>query len=196
MQATQHYRDDKRELSHANTNIPDRGRAAILVPVPTEACTDDLNAVGITDRCKRANEVRIGNTSKSLLTTTITTATSAPAPTPTPTMSHDGFEFAAELAVVGAERLIVVGVGVGEADVEPGVSVLVVALEGEAVLGETVVGPAADGETVVGPAVVGPAVGVVVGIVVGVDGVRLGVEVEGFLVGVRLGVLVLGAVKG
>jgi hypothetical protein len=33
-------------------------------------------------------------------------------------MSHNGFEFAAELAVVGAERLIV-GVGVGEAEVEP-----------------------------------------------------------------------------
>jgi hypothetical protein len=36
-----------------------------------------------------------------------------------PTMSHNGFEFAAELAVVGAKRLIEVGVGVGEAEVEP-----------------------------------------------------------------------------
>ncbi len=70
---------------------------------------------------------------------------------------------------------------------ELGVSVLGVALEGEAVLGETVVGPAVEGETVVGPVVVGPAVGVAVGIVVCVDGLRL--------VGVRLGVIVLGAVK-
>ena len=34
-------------------------------------------------------------------------------------MSHSGFEFAAELAVVGAEGLIEGGVGVGEAEVEP-----------------------------------------------------------------------------
>jgi len=40
-------------------------------------------------------------------------------PTETPKMSDNGFEFAAELAVVGAERLIVVRVEVGEAKVEP-----------------------------------------------------------------------------
>jgi hypothetical protein len=34
-------------------------------------------------------------------------------------MSHNGFEFAAELVVVGAERLVEVRVGVGEAEVEP-----------------------------------------------------------------------------
>ena len=119
MQATQHYRDDEREDPNANTNLPDRGRAAVLVPVPTEPCTDDLNAVGIKDRCEHANEARIGEGRKSLLTTTITTATSTPAPALAPTMSHNGFEFAAELAVVGAERLVVVGVRVGEAEVEP-----------------------------------------------------------------------------
>ena len=75
----------------------------MLVPVPTEPCSDDLNAVGIKDRCERANEARIGEGRKSLLTTTITTATSTPAPALAPTMSHSGFEFAAELAVVGAE---------------------------------------------------------------------------------------------
>ena len=90
----------------------------MLVPVPTEACTDDLNAVAVKDRCGRANEAMIGEGRKSL-TTTITTATSTPAPALAPTMSHNGFEFAAELAVVGAERLIEVGVGVGEAEVEP-----------------------------------------------------------------------------
>jgi hypothetical protein len=95
-----------------------RGRAAALVPVPTEPCTDDLNAVGIKDRCERANEARIGEGRKSILTTTITTATSTPAPAPT--MSHNGFELTAELAVVGAERLIIVGVGVGEAEVGVG----------------------------------------------------------------------------
>jgi hypothetical protein len=99
MQATQHYRDDEREDSHTNTNIPERRRAAGFVPVLTEPCTDDLNAVGIKDRCERANEARIREGRKSLLTTTITTATSTPAPTPAPTMSHHGFEFAAELAV-------------------------------------------------------------------------------------------------
>ena len=105
-----------------------------------------------------------------------------------------------EVGLFGA-TVCKVGVVVGE---ELGVSVLGVALAGEAVLGETVVGPAVDGETVVGPAVVGPAVGVALGIAVGVDGLRLGVEVEGLLVGVRLvgvdgvrlGAFVLGAVKG
>ena len=61
------------------------------------------------------NEARIGEGRKSLLTTTITTATSAPAPALAPKMSRNGFEFAAELAVVGAERLVE-GVGVGEAE--------------------------------------------------------------------------------
>ena len=59
IQATQHYRDNEREDPNANTNVPDRGRAAVLVPVPTEPCTDDLNAVGIKDRCERANEARM-----------------------------------------------------------------------------------------------------------------------------------------
>ena len=39
-------------------------------------------------------------------------------PTEAPTMSCSGFALAEELAAVGAERLIVVGVGVGEAEVE------------------------------------------------------------------------------
>ena len=115
---------------------------------------------------------------------------------------------APEVGLFGA-TVCKLGVIVGE-ELGVGVSVLGVALEGEAVLGE---------KKVIG--LVGPAVGVAVGIVVGVDevrlgvevgvrlgvgvkvGVRLGVEVEGLpvgvrlgvKVGVRLGVLVLGAVK-
>jgi hypothetical protein len=138
-----------------------RGRAAVLVSVPTEPCTDYLNTEEMKDRCGRANEARIGEGRKSLLTTTITTATSTPAPALAPTMSHNGLEFAAELAVVGAESPAVVGPAVG---VAVGIVVRV------------------DGVRL------GVEVGVRLGVQVEglLVGVRLGVEV-----GVRLGVLVL-----
>jgi hypothetical protein len=111
-------------------------RAAVLVPVPAEPCTDDLNAAGIIYMCGCMNEARIGEGRKSLLTTTITKATSAPETVPT--MSHNGFEFA-------ADGLTVVGVGVGEAEVEA--ELLTVGSTGVAV-GALALGPSTEGAVV------------------------------------------------